>query len=96
MRTLLLAALLLLPGAAHANLCFTVEERSHGQIECQKDSFGYLLEYESWIARRAVLASGRYDDMISALCADGGLVRESWTPPFQDTQLRTTTCQKKE
>jgi hypothetical protein len=93
MKHLLALLAFALPFGAFADeACNEVRERSKGRIECTRDDFGYALHYKDWLARRLTLASGYYDALIERLCRDGGVVRESWDPPFEDTQLRVTHC----
>jgi len=92
MRFFIVLLMLVVAPVASADECSAVEEHSYGHIKCIKDDFGYTLLYDSWISRNITLASGQYDDMIATLCVAGGVVRETWKPPFKATQIRTTTC----
>jgi hypothetical protein len=92
MRFFLLCCFFLPFGALADEPCHKVQVQSKGRIECTRDDFGYTLHYKDWIVRKLTLASGYYDELIASLCKEGGVVRESWNPPFDDVQLRVTHC----
>lgn len=94
MHHLALFLLLILSAGASADLCPEIEKRSSGRIGCRQDDFGYTLKYHDWFARKLVIMSGQYPELIKSLCEDGGgVIRETWKPPFAEIQLRTTHCQ---
>lgn len=90
---LVLVALLLSVARASADVCPEVIERSGARILCTKGASEYHLDYRDWIVRELALASGHYDALIAALCADGQVVHETWKLPFRPQEQRTIRCE---
>lgn len=88
----LMTLMLSVARASAGDVCTEVAERSNARILCTKGDSEYHLNYQDWVVRELTLASGHYDALIAALCADRQVVHETWKLPFRPQEQRTIRC----